>query len=69
MTVQCPGQGIVRTSDVRVSERTPLTQIRQKPFGPIYNELAEDVRIMYTVIVHAGGHGLSNICDLIKPVF
>lgn len=43
VTVRCPGQGIVRTTDVRVSERTPLVQIRQKFFGPIYNELAEDV--------------------------
>lgn len=43
VTAQCPGHGIVRTSDVRVSQRTPLMQVRQKFFGPIYNELAEDV--------------------------
>ena len=43
VTAHCPGQGVVRTSDVRVSERTPLMQIRQKFFGPIYNQLADDV--------------------------
>lgn len=44
VTARYPGQGVVRTTDVRVSERTPLMQLRQKFFGPIYNELAEDVR-------------------------
>ena len=48
VTAECPGQGVVRTSDIRVSERTPLMQTRQKFFGPIYNELSEDVRELVT---------------------
>ena len=36
-------QEVVRTSDVRVSERTPLNQLRLKPYGPIYNELTGEV--------------------------
>lgn len=34
---------VVRTTDVRVSERTPLTDLRLKSFGPIYNELTGEV--------------------------
>ena len=36
-------QEIVRTSDIRVSERVPLNSLRLKPFGPIYNELTGEV--------------------------
>ena len=36
-------QNVVRSSDIRVSERTPLNSLRLKPFGPIYNELAGEV--------------------------
>lgn len=52
VTAQCPMQGVVRTSDIRVSERTPLMHIRQKFFGPIYNELAEDVRTVISIVVY-----------------
>ena len=34
---------VIRTTDVRVSERTPLTDLRLKSFGPIYNELTGEV--------------------------
>lgn len=34
---------VVRTTDVRVSERTPLTDLRLESFGPIYNELTGEV--------------------------
>ena len=40
-------QEVVRTSDVRVSERTPLNQLRLKPSGPIYNELTGEVEILF----------------------
>ena len=36
-------QEIVRTSDIRVSERVPLNSLRLQPFGPIYNELTGEV--------------------------
>lgn len=58
VTATCPGQGVVRTSDIRVSERTPLIQTRQKFFGPIYNELAEDVR--YVVLCHVAAIEIMN---------
>ena len=36
-------QEVVRASDLRVSERTPLNQLRLKLSGPIYNELTGEV--------------------------
>lgn len=33
----------MRTSDIRVSERTPLSQLKLTAFGPVYNELEKDV--------------------------
>ena len=36
---------VVRTTDVRVSERTPLTDLRLESFGPIYNELTGEVHV------------------------
>ena len=44
VTAECPGGGIVRTADVRVSMRTPLTHLRLKSFGPIYNLFSHNVR-------------------------
>lgn len=49
VSAQIPGQGVVRTSHVRVSERVPLTQLRLKSYGPIYNELAHDVSSHYII--------------------
>ena len=41
---------VVRTTDIRVSERTPLSDLRLKPFDPIYNELTGEVHTcIYTL--------------------
>ena len=38
---------VVRTTDIRVSERTPLADLRLKSFEPIYNELTGEVRYVH----------------------
>ena len=45
---------VVRTTDIRVSERTPLSDLRLKPFDPIYNELTGEVRahIHYIIVCY-----------------
>ncbi len=43
VTTRLEGVGVVRTADVRVSERTLLNDFRLKPFGPIYNQLTGEV--------------------------
>ncbi len=43
LTTQLKGVGVVRTTDVQVSERTPLNELRIKPYGPIYNQLTGEV--------------------------
>lgn len=42
-TVLPDGGGPVRTTDVQVSERTPLNELRIQPYGPIYNQLTGEV--------------------------
>ena len=43
ITTRINEREVVRTSDIRVSERTPLADLRLKPFDPIYNELTGEV--------------------------
>lgn len=43
ITTRINDKEVVRTNDVRVSERTPMTELRLKPFSPIYNELTGEV--------------------------
>jgi hypothetical protein len=43
ITTRINNKEVVRTNDIRVSERTPLTELRLKPFSPIYNELSGEV--------------------------
>ncbi len=43
VTTRLEGVGVVRTTDVRISERTLLNDLRLKPFGPIYNQLTGEV--------------------------
>ena len=47
ITTRINEKEVVRTNDIRVSERTPLTELRLKPFSPIYNELTGEVKIQY----------------------
>ena len=47
ITTRINDKEVVRTNDIRVSERTPLTELRLKPFSPIYNELTGEVIIFY----------------------
>ena len=43
ITTRINDREVVRTNDIRVSERTPLAELRLKPFSPIYNELTGEV--------------------------
>ncbi len=43
ITTRINDKEVVRTNDIRVSERTPMTELRLKPFSPIYNELTGEV--------------------------
>ena len=45
ITTRINEKEVVRTNDIRVSERTPLTELRLKPFSPIYNELTGEVNM------------------------
>ena len=47
ITTRINDKEVVRTNDIRVSEHTPLTELRLKPFSPIYNELTGEVIILY----------------------
>ena len=48
ITTRINDKEVVRTNDIRVSERTPLTELRLKPFSPIYNELTGEVILYIT---------------------
>ena len=52
ITTRINEREVVRTNDIRVSERTPLTELRLKPFSPIYNELSGEV-ITTAINIHA----------------
>ena len=52
ITTRINEREVVRTNDIRVSERTPLTELRLKPFSPIYNELSGEV-ITIAINIHA----------------
>ena len=43
ITTRVNDKEVVRTNDIRVSERTPLIELRLKSFEPIYNELTGEV--------------------------
>ncbi|XP_064390453.1 uncharacterized protein LOC135338299 isoform X2 [Halichondria panicea] len=43
VTTRLEGVGVVRTTDVRVSERTLLNDLKLKPYGPIYNQLTGEL--------------------------
>ena len=43
---------VVRTSDIRVSDRTPLFSLRLKQFEPIYNELTGEVHVCVCVCMY-----------------
>lgn len=47
---------VVRTTDIRVSERTPLSDLRLKPFDPIYNELTGEVQSCIFTIMYICNH-------------
>ena len=45
LTTRINERDVVRTTDIRVSERTPLADLRLKEFDPIYNELTGEVHV------------------------
>ncbi len=51
VTTRLEGVGVVRTTDVRVSERTLLNDLKLQPIGPIYNQLTGEVRMLLAVAV------------------
>jgi len=51
VTTTLPDGRVVRTSDLLVSQRTPMNEFRLKPFGPIYNQFTGDVSLN-SIIIH-----------------